>query len=68
MVMPFIVKALLDDPELPRRHQLELFHKRDKLVTELFEAVSKNKKTIEETLDFPLKLVAKAGDSFSLLG
>lgn len=60
MVMPFIVKALLDDPELPRRRQLGLFHRRDELTANLLEAIRKNKSTIEETLNFPLKLISKA--------
>ncbi len=62
MVMPFIVKALLDDPELPRRPQLGLYHKREELVSDLFRTVEKNKNTIDETLKFPLKLVEKENE------
>lgn len=60
MVMPFIVKALLDDPELPRRPQIGLYHRRDELVANLLEAIRKNKIAIEETLKFPLKFVEKS--------
>lgn len=62
MVMPFIVKALLDDPELPRRPQLDLYHKREELTADLLQAVEKNKGEIEKTLHFPLKLVEKASE------
>ncbi|MDP3799940.1 MAG: hypothetical protein Q8Q90_00775, partial [bacterium] len=59
MVMPFIVKALLDDPTLPRRNQLGLYHQREALVDNLFDAVSRNQGAIEETLSYPLKVVAR---------
>ncbi|MFY9493122.1 MAG: agmatinase [Minisyncoccia bacterium] len=60
MVMPFIVKALLDDPALPRRPQLGLYHRRQELVNKLFDAVAQNQAAIEETLNYPLKIVASA--------
>lgn len=60
MVMPFIVKALLDDPTLPRRPQLGLYHRRQELVNRLFDAVAQNQTAIEETLNYPLKIVSQA--------
>ncbi|MEK9174847.1 MAG: agmatinase [Patescibacteria group bacterium] len=59
MVMPFIVKALLDDPTLPRRPQLGLYHQREALVKKLFDVIAQNQTTIEKTLNYPLKIVAK---------
>ena len=66
MVMPFIVKALLDDPTLPKRNQLGLYHKRGELTNRLFDAVSRNQDTIEKTLNYPLKIVAR-GDGGLLI-
>lgn len=66
MVMPFIVKALLDDPTLPRRKQLGLYHKRNELTKRLFDAVAENQSNIEETLNYPLKIVVR-GLSDSLI-
>ncbi|MBI2465644.1 MAG: agmatinase [Candidatus Sungbacteria bacterium] len=60
MVMPFIVKALLDDPTLPRRPQLGLYYRRQELVSRLFDVVAKNQTAIEETLNYPLKIITQA--------
>ncbi|MEK7629582.1 MAG: agmatinase [Patescibacteria group bacterium] len=60
MVMPFIVKALLDDPTLPKRNQLGLYYKRTELTDNLFDAVAENQSTIEETLSYPLKIISKS--------
>ena len=60
MVMPFIVKALLDDPTLPRRPQLSLYHRRQELVDRLLGVVAQNQTAIEETLNYPLKIITQA--------
>ncbi len=60
IVMPFLVKALLDDPALPRRPQLRLYAKREETVENLFEAIAQNGGRLEKTLNFPLQLVARA--------
>ena len=60
MVMPFIVKALLDDPALPRRPQPGLYHRRQELVDRLLGVVAQNQTAIEETLNYPLKIITQA--------
>jgi deoxyhypusine synthase len=60
MLMPFVVKALLDDPALPRREPFRLYNKRAELVANLLEVMRAHKDKLEETLNFPLKLVARA--------
>ncbi len=60
IVMPFIAKALLDDPALPRRSQLGLYHQREVLTKNLFDVIAQNQTTIEETLNYPLKIIAKS--------
>lgn len=60
MVMPFITKALLEDPALPRPLQRQLYSKRDELVANLFRAVKKRKVALKKTLDFPLQLLIRA--------
>jgi len=61
MVMPFIIRALLEDPEIPRQPQLRLYDKREALVERLFDAVRTQRKRLEPTLRFPLKMLARAG-------
>lgn len=60
MTMPFIAKALLDDPMLPPRGQLRLYERRSELVKKLMREVKKQRGKIRKTLDYPLKLVARA--------
>lgn len=52
VVMPFIVKALLDDPVLKSQPQLRLFAKRGELVDKLFKSLHRHKKALLETLSF----------------
>lgn len=60
MLMPFIVKALTEDKSLPARLQLRLYQKRGELVEKLLAAVKKRKSKLKMTIDFPLKLIARA--------
>lgn len=63
MVMPFIVRALLEDRALARRGPLRLYEQREELVQRLLHEVKKRRKALDETLQFPLKLVARATKS-----
>ncbi len=60
MVMPFIVRALVEDPALEKRPQLQLYQKREELVANLFAAIEKQRGKLRKTIDFPLQLVARA--------
>lgn len=59
MLMPFVARALLEDPTLKRRQPLRLYEQREQLVQQLFEVI-KQRGALEETLDFPLQLIARA--------
>lgn len=59
MVMPFVARALLEDQTLPRQEPLRLFEQREQLVQRLLDAIKRQRKTLDETLRFPLKLVAR---------
>jgi len=54
VVMPFLVKALLD--EHPRREPYRLFERREELVSRLLEDVRANKEWLAESLEYPLAL------------
>lgn len=60
MLAPFVVRALLDDPRLPRRPQLRLYDRREELVENLFEVLRPHTGDLLKTLRFPLQLVARA--------
>lgn len=60
MLMPFIAHALLNDNKLPRPRQLYLFERREQLTEALLAAMRKNRKALDATLRFPLKLVTRA--------
>ncbi len=62
MVMPFIARALLEDPilALSRQPQLRLYDRRQKLTAALLEVIGERAGDIEKTLNFPLKLLASA--------
>lgn len=60
MVMPFIARALLEDKRLPRQKHLRLFERREEFTEELWAAIKRNRKALDATLRFPLKLVARA--------
>lgn len=60
LVMPFIVRALLEDSSLPRRDQYRLYERRDALVERLFRIVEQRRDALTRTLSFPLALVARA--------
>jgi deoxyhypusine synthase len=51
LVMPFIVKALLD--KHPRREAYRLFDKREELVARLLDDVRGNKEWLAESLEYP---------------
>jgi deoxyhypusine synthase len=52
MVMPFVVKSLLDKHR--RREPYRLFARREELVSRLLDDVRKNHEWLRETLDYPL--------------
>ena len=52
MVMPFLVKALIDKHQ--RREGYRLYEKRDELVERLLEDVRANKEWLDETVAYPL--------------
>lgn len=58
-VMPFIVKALIEDKSLYSYPQLKLYKKREWIVEKLFEAIRKHKGEIKNTLEFPLEFLVK---------
>lgn len=60
MVMPFIVKALVEDETLPRQPQPRIYGWREEMVNDLLKAIKKHKKKIKTTLDFPLQMVTRA--------
>lgn len=54
MLMPFVVRALLEDTTLPERLQMRLYERREELTEELFTAVGSGATALEQTLDFTL--------------
>jgi len=54
MLMPFVVRALLEDETLAERPQLRLYDKREQLTAKLLRAVASKQATLEQTLAFTL--------------
>lgn len=54
MLMPFVVRALLEDETLATRPQLRLYTKREQATAELMEAVRAQLPALEETIKYTL--------------
>jgi deoxyhypusine synthase len=59
VVMPFVVKALLD--KHPRGEPYRLYDKRDELIARLMEDVRANEEWLTESLDYPLAAIHRRG-------